>query len=161
MTARTHYPDIDAFDCGRGAMEPSVPFQIDCEPVDPELEALRQKKIDEIRASLDQVRRFELTIADVVAEDDDETDEPIADDGEDGAMYHQAFAKAEERVAAKRAATCPECGEFLRHKTPASRECVAHALREEAILSSQGSLNEQESRSLAEVRAFLAKKDAA
>lgn len=51
---------LAAFNCGRSSMEPSVPFQIDREPVDPDLVALRQKKVDEIRASLDQVRRFEL-----------------------------------------------------------------------------------------------------
>ncbi|MEO9787537.1 MAG: hypothetical protein ABJF67_08005 [Aurantimonas coralicida] len=45
---------------------------------------------------------FELLIADVLAEDDDETDAPIADEGKDGAMYRQAFARAEERVAGRR-----------------------------------------------------------
>jgi len=45
---------------------------------------------------------FELLIADVLAEEDDETDAPIADEEEDGAMYREAFAGAEERVAARR-----------------------------------------------------------
>lgn len=45
---------------------------------------------------------FELLIGDILAEEDDETDAPVADEDEDGAMYREAFARAEERVAARR-----------------------------------------------------------
>lgn len=45
---------------------------------------------------------FEMLIADVLSEEDDDTTAPIAAEEQDGAMYHRAFDRAEERVAARR-----------------------------------------------------------